>query len=92
MGSNAANSLGGGTGIDYNRYGCCPLPYGTGYPPATPYYFAFDQGKGEQMQVLAPVLPAPGKHNFTDIFGSALLGMKYEVFFEDVYMLLSSRS
>ena len=28
--------LGDGTEIDYSRYGGYPLPYGTGYPPATP--------------------------------------------------------
>jgi hypothetical protein len=62
-GDNACGGMGNGVELDFSRYGCCPVPYGTG----TPEPYAWDQGFGELLQQ-KPVQIAPGIHNFTNVF------------------------
>lgn len=80
--------LGDGTEIDYSRYGGYPLPYGTGYPPASPFYYHYDQGYNETgagtsvvIQV-SPINPTPGKSNYVHIYTSNC-GYCYQVWFVD---------
>jgi len=62
-GDNACGGMGNGIELNFAKYGCCPVPYGT----ATPEPYAWDQGFGELLQQ-KPVQVAPGIHNFTNVF------------------------
>lgn len=89
-GSRAQGSLGDGTEIDFARYGSSPLPYGSGYPPATPLYYAYDQGYNETgagvsvVIQIAPINPTPGKTNWIHVSTNAC-GYCFQAWAQDTY-------
>ncbi len=87
-GGREQGELGDGTIIDYSRYGGFPLPYGSGYPPATKLYYHYDQGYNETgagvsvvIQVL-PINPTHGKTNWLHVNTNAC-GYCYQAYFMD---------